>query len=723
MPFNIFPFSAFIGHENAKIGLISGLIDPNIGGILLSGLQGCGKTILARSLRTIQSLGDPFIDVPLGISEDMLLGTLDLAYTISKGEKRFKPGLISKSNGGILFIDEINLMQDHIIDLLLDVSQSHINNIEREGFSFNERVNFTLIGTMNPDEGDLRPQIQDRFGIEINFQPILDPRKRAAISKNIYEFQNSPDKFITLYKKTQRDLQRKIVSAKKMVNHIQIPPDYYIKASQLAKNLQFFSHRAEIRFLLVARAIAAFNGHNTISEIDLEQALQLVFGGKLKRIYGKSMNPTFLQETFLEIWHKIKSFPSPKGIDTYNPATSESSPFPEVFRSSSKIGEKFSENPIPQNLSNIPEIENHNLEKKTSNDRFSNYSLDSSALPGIKGGSPTNENHSKNNSLVFKDIRMPRSSIKMDLAMIFKQSQKRAKLVNYTGRGSRIKVLSRSNGRYIYARKPFQEKPHSIAFDASIKAHFLNYPHSLEKIENTIYKRLPPQMNESLAVNLNYSDIQEKIMELRAPLSLYFIVDASASMRRVLPLTIKIIESVHAEGYKKKDKIAVLSFQGREVEILQRPSVSFSVALNKLQHLQASSYTPLAAALKTTLRLISQEIVKGFSIPIIIILSDLGANISLTHPERNISTRQDFDLVADELEKIARKIGRLGYLCIIMKPLKSFATRYLGVDYRSVQKIEKDFVRWGNSQIYEYDTTDFDGTVMNFKKIVENLIS
>ncbi|MHA1888823.1 MAG: AAA family ATPase [Promethearchaeota archaeon] len=719
MQYKIFPFSAFFGYDLAKMGLITALIDPNIGGILISGSQGCGKTVIARSLQALLPSESPFVDIPLGVSEDMLIGTLDLEHTIKTGEKRFTKGLLSKANGGILFIDEINLMQDHIIDLLLDVSESHFQNIEREGFSLQEQVCFTLIGTMDPSEGELRPQIQDRFGIELNFQPIKDLRDRAKITKRIFEFQTDLDKFINKFKKSQELLRQKIITARNLRDSIIIPPSFYVKASQLVRTLHINSQRAEIRFLLVARAIAAFHGHNYISEIDLERALQLVFAGKLQRIYGKSMNPNFLQETFLEIWHKIRSFPQPESSESPN---MEKSSYPEVFRSSVKIGTKYSENPPPKNNSDLPEIENHGLEKKVSSDRFTNYPLDSSEIPGIKGGAPSDEvSPNKNDS--FAAIRTHNPPIKMDLSMIFKYSQKRKRIVNYTGRGSRIKVLSRSNGRYVYTRKPNQKRPHSIAFDATIKAHYLHYPHSLEKISNTIFMHSSPIQGESLAIHLNYSDIHEKIMELRAPLSLYFIVDASASMRRVLPLTIKIIESVHSEGYKKKDKISVLSFQGREVEILQRPSVSFSVALKKLQNLQASSYTPLAAALQTTLRLISQETIKGFSIPIIIILSDLGANISLSFPERNISTREDFDLIADELEQIAHKIGRLGYFCIIMKPLKSFATRYLGVDYRSVQKIEKSFVQWGNTQIYEYDTTDLDGTIMNFKEIVNEMIS
>jgi Mg-chelatase subunit ChlD len=237
-------------------------------------------------------------------------------------------------------------------------------------------------------------------------------------------------------------------------------------------------------------------------------------------------------------------------------------------------------------------------------------------------------------------------------------------------------------------------------------------------VGDIIYTR-SKNSNPELAIQLQYDDIMEKVYEQKAPLSLYFIVDASASMRRTLEQTIKVIQSVHAEGYKKKDKVSVISFQGRHVEILQRPSVSFSVGLEKLRQLKATSYTPLASALNKTLTIINQEQIKGISIPIIIIISDLGANISLRNPEKNASTTDDFQKIAEEMIPITRKIGRKHFAVIIMKPQKSFATKYLGVDPFSVKKIERAFRTYAQAKIFEFDAYDPDTTILQLKQILD----
>lgn len=757
MPHTSFPFSAIIGQDSAKLGLLCSIVDPKIGGVLISGVQGTGKTTLIRSIQRILpkitvrqdcqfqcfvskdvdgrdpihyqcahckekstsalkiSRPIPFVNLPLGIDVDMLVGSMDLEKMLKTGKMILSPGLFAKAHRGILYIDEINLLQDHIVDLLLDVASSRLNRIERDGFSLHHPSDFVLIGSMNPEEGELRPQIQARFGIELNIAHIRDPPKRAQITQRIYEFQSNSDTFLDEFHTYDRQIQKKLIRARETFESIPIPPEFYIKASQLSHALGINSSRAEIAFLRSSRVIACLNDHHHIEESDLQTALSLVFSAKLVRIYGKSMNPNYLTETFLEIWHKIPSFLKSESetSDTENPLS-----FKETFRTTSQIGKAYVENKIPQFPECLEEIENHSSDREHTQDRYTSYDLDQSQTPGYKAGDKieTQIQQKTMNQIPFYLVDSP---IQMDVSSIFSHNKKWRKIVSYTGKGSRIKVISQSGGRYIYARSPRSKIPRSIAFDASIKSHYTNYPYSLRRIQNHVFPKMGSD-SSSLAIQLNLEDLKEKINELRAPLSLYFIVDASASMRRSLPLTIKIIQSVHAEGYKKKDKVSVISFQGRSVELLQRPSVSLTVALNKLRDLQATSYTPLASALKRTLTLINQESIKGFAIPIIIVISDLGANISLNNPNLNASTRQDFDEIADELSQMARKIGKMGYLTIIMKPLKSFATRYLGVDYHSVQKIEKSFQMLANSQIFEYDTLDVEGTIMNLQKIVKD---
>ena len=190
-------------------------------------------------------------------------------------------------------------------------------------------------------------------------------------------------------------------------------------------------------------------------------------------------------------------------------------------------------------------------------------------------------------------------------------------------------------------------------------------------------------------------------------------------MCKSLEQIIKVIQSVHKEGYKKKDKLAVISFQGKESKILQRPTVSMSVALQKLRTLEPCSYTPIASALRKALTMIHQEQIKGCSIPIIIILSDLGANVSMKYANLSAQSDKDFRIIEQELDDIAQEMGKKKIKLVVMKPKKSFATRYLGVNPISVQKIQESFIHHTNGRIFEFDAYDPSATIVQLKRILE----
>ncbi|MBA7574864.1 hypothetical protein ES708_16679 [subsurface metagenome] len=408
--------------------------------------------------------------------------------------------------------------------------------------------------------------------------------------------------------------------------------------------------------------------------------------------------------TFDEIWHKI-----PKSIEDPTLYKGTDNEISNTFKSSPDLEEKYRENPLNKENDDLPEVENKD---RKSQDRYSNFDSDEDFSEGYKASSIKNNLKKRMidpENIVFYRTEKP---INMDVSPIFSYLKKKQRVVNYTGRGTRVRLHTKSKGRYIYAQKP-RGKPHSIAFDASIKSHFINNTGALQTV---LQQR---SYNSNLAVNLNIDDIQEKINVVKAPISLYFIVDASASMRRTLDQTIKIIQSVHAEGYKKKDKVSVISFQGKDVAILQRPAVSFSVGLSKLKTLEATSYTPLASALKKTLTMIQQEKIKGFNLPIIIILSDLGANISLKYPGLNASSSNDFHIISEELDEIANNIGKKQIMVVIMKPIKSWVTRYLGIDQFSVERIQKSFLNKASAKIFEFDTYNPESTILTLKEIIE----
>ncbi len=735
-----FPFAAILGQDDMKLALILNLIDPKIGGVLLTGQQGTGKSTAARSLVDLLpeievfqrcpfqcNLDDPenmceyckekgekkpyktikkpisFVNLPLGATEEMVIGSLDIERIIKEGKREFQPGLLAKANRGIMYIDEINLLPDHLVDILLDASASGINHIEREGISITHPSSFVLIGSMNPEEGELRPQISDRLGLEIAIKAPSDSSIRAEITSRVIEFQDHPQKFIEKYDPLQIKLKEKIIFAKKNLFTIKIYPKIYKFASELVLKFGLVSQRAEITFLHCARAHAAFRNSKIINKEDLKQALNLVFKHKLVHI-NPELDFDYLGMTFDELWHKI-----PKSIEDPTLYQGTDEEISNTFKSSSEIEKKYRENPLNKENEDLPEVEDKD---RKSQDRHSNFDSDEDFSVGYKASSKKSNVKKRMidpENFVFYRTEKP---INMDVSSIFRFLKQKQRVVNYTGRGTRVRIHTKSKGRYIFAQKP-RGKPHSIAFDASIKSHFINNTGALQITQQDRF------YDSKLAVNLNIDDIQEKINVVKAPISLYFIVDASASMRRTLDQTIKIIQSVHAEGYKKKDKVSVISFQGKDATILQRPAVSFSVGLNKLKTLEATSYTPLASALKKTITMIQQEKIKGFNLPIIIILSDLGANVSLKSPDLNVSSSNDFRLISEELDEIASDIGKKQIMVIVMKPLKSWVTRYLGVDQFSVERIQKSFLNKAHAKIFEFDTYNPETTIMTLKEIIE----
>ncbi len=742
-----YPFTAILGQDQMVLALILNAIDPSLGGVLLTGPQGTGKSTAIRSFQDVLpliqvrsgckfqcnpngaqficefcrnhpnakliSISKKIITIPLGATTDRVVGSVDLEQLIHTGKKRLIPGLLASAHRGFLYIDEINLLPDHLVDLLLDVASSGENFIEREGITLAHPAEFVLIGSMNPEEGELRPQIADRLGLEIQVKPSNDSQIRAQISRNVIEFQTAPEKFYQKYHALQEKCAQQIQSAHNRVDSIRYRGDLLPLLSKFIARLKLQSQRYDLLLFRCARAIAAWHSHTHILHSDLHQAIALALGGKLARITTDLTLDDLLQ-TFDEIWHAIPPALNDPAVDKKN---IDPDNLPNTFKSTPNLHQENSKNPLAEEHPEIPEVPEVDSSREGSQDKNSSFQIDNQNNIGFKSGKQNlNEDLYDFDSLQFSNY-FPQSPIQVNIHDLLIHIRKKRKIMDFSGKGSRVRIHTHHDGNFIYSRIP-TDSPHSIAFLDSIKQHYLHYPHSLHRMEHIVFpSRL--QQNPDLKVQLTFSDLREKIYEQRAPFSFYFIVDASASMRRTLNQTIKVIQSVHAEGYKKKDKVCVISFQGRHSKILQRPSVSFSVGLEKLHRIKATSYTPLASALEKSLRLINQEQIKGISIPVIVIMSDLGANISLKSPNANTTTAEDFIQIADELVGLARKIGRKHYIVIIMKPQKSFATRFLGVDPFSVQKIEKAFIQYCGAEIFEYDAYDPDATILLLNKLLD----
>ena len=317
----IFPFTAIVGQEKMKMALILNAISPQIGGVLIRGERGTAKSTAARALAALlpeievvadcsfncdpehlEALCDDcrdrvergeelpvarrrtrFVDLPVSATEDRVVGTLDIELAIKRGERHFEPGVLAAANHGLLYVDEVNLLDDHVVDLLLDSAAMGVNVVEREGISFSHPARFILVGTMNPEEGELRPQLLDRFSLCVEIKGIADPRARVEILERCVQFDQDPEGFREEWEPYEEQLSREIASARELLPEVGYEPRNLLVIAELMANLSVDGHRADIVILKTALAHAAFAGRRRINETDILAAAELALPHRLKR--------------------------------------------------------------------------------------------------------------------------------------------------------------------------------------------------------------------------------------------------------------------------------------------------------------------------------------------------------------------------------------------------------------------------------------------------------
>lgn len=315
----VFPFTALLGQEGMQTALLVNAVDPAIGGVLVRGQKGTGKSTAARALagllpmlnvvtdcpchcdpdrpdqlhfecRQRQAAGEtlpralrqtPFVDLPLSATEDRLVGTLELERTLATGRRHFQPGLLAAANRGILYVDEVNLLPDHLVDLLLDVAASGVNTVEREGLHYSHPARFLLIGTMNPEEGELRPQFLDRFGLCVTVSGLASAELRREIVLRRLAFDRDPQAVCARFQSDEAGLARQLQRARQSLDAIEIPASLIDQAVALATAAQVQGHRAELAMVRTARALAALCDRATASTAELVEAARLVLPHRL----------------------------------------------------------------------------------------------------------------------------------------------------------------------------------------------------------------------------------------------------------------------------------------------------------------------------------------------------------------------------------------------------------------------------------------------------------
>ncbi|KAH0466977.1 hypothetical protein IEQ34_004215 [Dendrobium chrysotoxum] len=338
----VYPFAAIVGQEEMKLCLLLNVIDPKIGGVMIMGDRGTGKSTTVRSLVDLLPeikvvIGDPFnsdpddpesmgmevrerviqgeelpattikitmVDLPLGATEDRVCGTIDIEKALTEGVKAFEPGLLAKANRGILYVDEVNLLDDHLVDVLLDSAASGWNTVEREGISISHPARFILIGSGNPEEGELRPQLLDRFGMHAQVGTVRDAELRVKIVEERARFDMDPKGFRESYRTEQEKLQQQITSARNNLSSVQIDHDLRVKISKVCAELNVDGLRGDIVTNRAAKALAALKGRDRVTPDDVATVIPNCLRHRLRKDPLESIDSGLLViEKFYEVFN------------------------------------------------------------------------------------------------------------------------------------------------------------------------------------------------------------------------------------------------------------------------------------------------------------------------------------------------------------------------------------------------------------------------------------
>ncbi|MCZ6529782.1 MAG: ATP-binding protein [Chloroflexi bacterium] len=318
---SVYPFTAIVGQERMLRALVLNAVNPRIGGVLIRGERGTAKSTAARALAALlpavrvvadcrfrcnpeqpttwctecreraasgeelltEVFRTSFVDLPVSATEDRVVGTLDIERAIKEGERHFDPGVLASANRGLLYIDEVNLLDDHVVDLLLDSAALGMNIVEREGISFSHPSRYILVGTMNPEEGDLRPQLLDRFALSVDIRGLSDPGDRVAIMKRNLAFEEDPVGFREEWIESELKLSQRIESAREWVDKVSYEAVNLHAIAALTSSLHVDGHRADLVILKAAKAHAAYEGRRAIDETDIARAAELALPHRLRR--------------------------------------------------------------------------------------------------------------------------------------------------------------------------------------------------------------------------------------------------------------------------------------------------------------------------------------------------------------------------------------------------------------------------------------------------------
>ena len=543
----VFPFSAIIGQSQLKLALKLVVINPSLNGLLISGDKGTAKSTSARSLASIMNF--PLVNLPMGTTEDRLVGSLDIQKMLESHQLGFSPGLLAKAHSGALYIDEVNLLSDRLVDILLDVSASGVNYVERDGLSHSHEAEFFLLGSMNPDEGELREQFKDRFGLHVHVETPKTAEDRVKIVQQRHLFEKDPVRFAASFEAHDESLQQTLLQARSRLNEVEISQELELHIAQECIKSNVEGLRADIFWQSAAKAHASLYGRSKVSTIDIESVSEFVLSHRRKRLSPDSIDPP-----------SQKNYKRPP--------------------SSAQNNNKTQSNEL-------------NIESRVQTSSFKSMN-DLSAVSAYQGVNGVSQSWSKDS---LDENLSDRFFLLLHPVFSKKNSFKKAISSSYPSELTRLSSFKRlgiKGGKYSVDTGQFSGDINrsKINWQKSV----VNYHRSLinEESEKT-----------SLADALLF-----KPNDRRSPPINLVLVDTSASTmaRNGHNIIRRILYSINYHCYLNREKIAILSFGQQTVHWLQRLSKSYKTLQARLPSIRFGGGTALEEALQISRSFIKQNI-------------------------------------------------------------------------------------------------------------------
>ena len=606
-----FPFTAIVGQTPMKRALILNAVNPRIGGVLIRGKKGTAKSTAVRSLAALlpevrvitgcpyscppdnlqrlcercqtQKNGqgeDPsavnrqvrIVELPVGATEDRLVGSLDIEQAIKTGNRSFEPGLIAATHRGILYVDEVNLLNDHLVDVLLDAAAMGRNYVEREAVSISHAAEFILVGTMNPEEGDLRPQLLDRFGLAVEVDSVFTAEERRAVVKRRIDYEADPHGFIDRWRESENVERDRIVHAQDLLNHVTVSDDILDLITGICAEYQVDGLRADIVIYKTASAIAAYEGRRQVVAEDVREAAEMALMHRQRR----------------------QPFQQPQLV------TEQLDSMIDEFQNQPRRREPQDENGEARDDSDDGEPDSTEQEEPEA-------PSESDAVPQDQ----------------FFEVGAPFSVRSLQV----KPPDHKAR----TTSGRRARTVSDSaSGRYVGSTVP-QDKASDLALDATLRA---AAPHQVGR--RLLDTGPVPSEDGAPAFLIEPWDVREKVRESKTGSLILFVVDASGSMgaqRRMVAVKGAIL-SLLLDAYQRRDKVGMIAFRGTTAQVLLPPTSSVDLAQVRLDEMPTGGRTPLSSGLLMALQVVEAEKMKERNvIPLLVVMSDGRANVAMGRPD------------------------------------------------------------------------------------------